>query len=72
MKISLRSKKIKNGKISLFIEFYKGHYIDKNGVNKYDRDFEYLKLYPLENPSTSDEKRNNKEIFSASKILSPC
>lgn len=70
MTISLKSKKIKNGKLSLFIEFYKGHYIDKNGVNKYDRDFEYLKLYPLENPSTSDEKRTNKEIYGlAEKIL---
>tara|TARA_R110002167_G_scaffold91462_7_gene246175 strand:- start:193 stop:1326 length:1134 start_codon:yes stop_codon:yes gene_type:complete len=71
MKISLRTKKIKNGKFSLFIEFYKGHYIDKNGINKYDRDFEYLKLYPLEYPSTTDEKRKNKEIYElAEKILS--
>ena len=70
MKISLKSKKIKNGKLSLFLEFYKGHYIDKNGVNKYDRDFEYLKLYPLENPITSDDKRKNKEIYAlADKIL---
>lgn len=71
MKINLRSKKIKNGKLSLFIEFYKGHYIDKNGVNKYDREFEYLKLYPLENPITSEEKKKNKEIYElADKILS--
>lgn len=71
MKIGLKSKKIKNGKLSLFIEFYKGHYINKNGVNKYDRDFEYLKLYPFESPNTSDEKRTNKEIYElAEKILS--
>lgn len=71
MKINLKSKKIKNGKLSLFIEFYKGHYVDNNGVNKYDRDFEYLKLYPLETPGTSDEKRKNKEIYDlAEKILS--
>ncbi len=70
MKINLKSKKIKNGKLSLFIEFYKGHHIDKNGVNKYDREFEYLKLYPLENPSTSEERRKNKEIYKlADKIL---
>lgn len=70
MKINLKSKKIKNGKLSLFIEFYKGHHIDKNGVNKYDREFEYLKLYPLENPSTSEERRKNKEIYElADKIL---
>lgn len=42
MKISLKSKRISKGRLSLFIEFYKGHYIDKNGVNKYNRDFEYL------------------------------
>lgn len=70
MKINLKSKKIKNGKLSLFIEFYKGHYIDKNGVNKYDRDFEYLKLYPEQNPTTSEEKKKNKEIYElAEKIL---
>tara|TARA_R110002051_G_scaffold325857_1_gene432303 strand:- start:28880 stop:30016 length:1137 start_codon:yes stop_codon:yes gene_type:complete len=70
MKINLKSKKIKNGKLSLFIEFYKGHHIDKNGVNKYDREFEYLKLYPLENPNTSEERRKNKEIYElADKIL---
>ncbi|WP_136465398.1 tyrosine-type recombinase/integrase [Flagellimonas onchidii] len=71
MKINLKSKKIKNGKLSLFIEYYKGHFIDKNGINKYNRDFEYLKMYPLENPSTPDEKRTNKEIYElAEKILS--
>lgn len=70
MNISLKSKKIKNGKLSLFIEFYKGHYIDKNGVNKYDRKFEYLKLYPVQNPSASEEKKKNKEIYElAEKIL---
>lgn len=71
MKINLKSKKIKNGKLSLFIEYYKGHFIDKNGINKYNRDFEYLKMYPLENPSTPDQKRKNKEIYElAEKILS--
>ena len=71
MKISLKKKKISKGRFSLFIEYYKGHYIDKNGINKYNRDFEYLKLYPLENPSTATEKRKNKEIYElAAKVLS--
>ena len=57
--------------MSLFIEYYKGYFVDKNGINKYNRDFEYLKMYPLENPSTPDEKRKNKEIYElAEKILS--
>jgi integrase len=71
MKINLKSKKLKNGKLSLFIEFYKGHYVDKNGINKYNREFEYLKLYPIESPSTHEERRSNKEIYElAEKILS--
>lgn len=70
MKVSLKKKKIKNNKFSLYIEYYKGHYIDNNGVNKYNRDFEYLKLYPLQNPKTPQEKKETKEIFSlAEQIL---
>lgn len=65
IKISLKSKKIKNVKLNQFI--------DKNGINQYNRDFDYLKMYSFESPSTPDEKRKNKEIYElAEKILSIC
>ena len=70
MKINLKSKEISKGRLSLFLEYYGGRYIDKNGVNKFNRKFEYLRLYPLTIPSTPDEKRRNKEIYElAEKIL---
>ncbi|WP_262485528.1 hypothetical protein [Croceitalea dokdonensis] len=58
-------------KLSLFIEFYDGYTIDKDGVKKHRRKFEYLKLYVHENPTTSDEKRKDKETWElAENILS--
>jgi len=61
IKISLKQKKLKYGKsTSLFLEFYNGYRIDKNGVKKHLRKFEYLKQYIFGNPENADEKRNNK------------
>ncbi|WP_437824813.1 tyrosine-type recombinase/integrase [Tenacibaculum mesophilum] len=71
MKISLKKKKLKTGKYSLFIEYYKGTIIDKNGKTKHDREFEYLKEYLIISPKTKSEKQKNKETLElAEKILS--
>lgn len=70
MKISLKQKKLKSGKFSLYLEFYKGSHIDSNGVKKHARDFEYLKLYIDQNPKTSQEKKQAKETLElANQIL---
>ena len=63
MKISLRKKKLKSGKLSLYIEYYKGSLKDKDGKEKHNRQFDYLNLYLLEDPKTADEKRSNKETL---------
>ena len=63
MKITLKSKRLKNNKLSLFIEFYNGYTIDKDGVKKHRRKFEYLKLYVSEHPESNDEKRKDKETW---------
>jgi len=63
MKINLKQKKLKNGKSSLFLEFYNGYRIDKNGVKKHLRKFEYLKQYVFDNPKNTEEKRKNKETI---------
>lgn len=63
MKINLKQKKLKNGKSSLFLEFYNGYRIDKNGVKKHLRKFEYLKQYVFDNPKNAEEKRENKETL---------
>lgn len=63
MKISLKKKKLKDGKQSLYLEFYNGSYINNEGVKKHNRTFEYLKLYILESPKTLKEKKTNKETL---------
>ncbi|WP_444647703.1 site-specific integrase [Flavobacterium columnare] len=61
MKITLKKKKINNDKLSLYIEYYKGSQLDKDGKRIHIRDFEYLKLYLHQNPKTASEKKENKE-----------
>lgn len=63
MKIKLQQKKLKNGKSSLYLEFYNGYKKDENGLISHQRTFEYLQLYLFENPQNSDEKRKNKETM---------
>lgn len=70
MKITLKEKKLADGRISLYLEFYKGSTTDVNGKRIHLRDFEYLKLYLLANPTTKKEKQENKETLAlANNIL---
>ena len=71
MKITLKQKTLKDGSISLYIEYYKGSSTDVNGKKIHLRDFEYLKLYLLSNPKDKIEKQKNKEALElAENILS--
>ncbi len=71
MEVKLRKKKLKSGKISLYLEYYKGSYLDENGKRKHNRQFEYLKIYLHPAPKTSDERADNKEAIDlAEDILS--
>ncbi len=71
MKITLKKKKLKNGKFSLYLEYYKGSQLDKDGKRIHIRDFEYLKLYLHQNPLSASEKKENKETeLLAEQILS--
>jgi|GEM_PF-1209430 len=63
MKINLKKKKLKSGKFSLYIEYYNGSSIDQNGLQKHNREFEYLKLYLYQDPSSQKEKKENKETL---------
>ncbi len=62
MNITLKKKKLKNGKFSLYLEFYKGSTLNLEGKRIHLRDFEYLKLYTHQEPKTAAEKKENKEI----------
>ena len=71
MKITLKKKKLKNDKYSLYLEYYKGSQLDKDGKRIHIRDFEYLKLYLHQIPLTAAEKKENKETeLLAEQILS--
>ncbi|WP_109438589.1 site-specific integrase [Aquimarina sp. AU119] len=61
MKVHLRKKKLKTGKLSLYIEYYKGTQTLVNGKVKHLRDYEYLQLYLISNPNSSSEKKKNRE-----------
>ncbi len=63
MKISLKKKKLKNGRLSLRLEYYEGYSIDENGKMKHNRSFENLKIYLHTNPINAKEKRENREAM---------
>lgn len=63
MKISLYKRKLADGRESIFIEYYKGSVISKDGKRKHLRDYENLQLYLHKNPKTQVEKNENKETL---------
>jgi hypothetical protein len=63
MTITLRQRKKGKGKISLYLEIYKGRETDANGKVKYLRSFEYLNLYLIDKPKTEADKHRNKEML---------
>lgn len=69
MNITLKKKKLQNGKFSLYLEYYKGSTLNLEGKRIHLRDFEYLKLYPHQDPKTTAEKKENKEIDTLSEQI---
>ncbi|WP_317134295.1 site-specific integrase [Flavobacterium agricola] len=61
MRITLKQRKLKSGKISLIIEYSKGTEISSTGKRKYIREFENLKLFLHGNPSNAKERKENKD-----------
>ncbi|MDR5590476.1 site-specific integrase [Christiangramia sp. SM2212] len=71
MKISLKKRKLKSGKISLSIEYYKGSEITTEGKRRHIRDNENLKIFLFQHPKNAVERKENKEnLVLAKKILS--
>jgi len=63
MKVTLKQKKLASGKMSLYIEYYKGSYKDENGKEKHNREFEYLNQYLIADPTTKKEKDENQQTL---------
>lgn len=71
MKITLKKKRLKTGKFSLYIEYYKGKVLLEDGKQSHRREFEYLKEYLFIEPKTASEKKQNEEtLLRAEQILS--
>ena len=70
MKVKLNQRKLKDGKLSLYLEYYLGYSKDKAGKIRHNRKKENLELYLLESPKNTKEKQSNKDIqILAEKIL---
>src|SRR6056297_3886191 len=70
MKVHLRQRKqTKSGKISLYLEFYKGTVKTEDGKTKAVRDYEYLDLYLKDNPQSKQERQTNKETLELAKSI---
>lgn len=61
MKVKLQKRKLKNGMLSLYIEYYKGYSKDKTGRIRHKREMENLDIYLFELPKNADERQRNKE-----------
>lgn len=61
MKISLNKRKLKDGRISLSVEFYRGSETNEEGKRRHLRDFENLDTYLIADPKNSKERKENKE-----------
>ncbi|MFP9114429.1 site-specific integrase [Flavobacterium sp. RHBU_3] len=70
MKISLRQRvSKKTGKVTLYLEFYKGHEKLPNGKIKHLRDYEYLDYFLYEKPKNPVEKQHNKENLKSAEAV---
>ena len=69
MNITLKQKNLADGRISLFIEYYKGSSTNVQGKRIHLRDFEYLKLYLHPEPKTPKEKKENKETMTLAESI---
>lgn len=70
MKVHLRQRQhSKKGKISLYLEVYKGTIETDEGKTKALRDYEYLDLYLIDKPQTKQERQTNKETLELAKSI---
>ncbi|MFK7901036.1 MAG: site-specific integrase, partial [Cyclobacteriaceae bacterium] len=59
MKVHLRKRnQAKKGRISLFLEFYKGKVQGADGKWKNIKEYEYLELYLVDKPKTPTERQS--------------
>lgn len=67
MKISLNKRKLKDGRTTLSIEFYRGSEILEEVKRRHLRSFENLNTYLFSEPKTPAKKKHNKEVLTFAK-----
>jgi integrase/recombinase XerD len=64
MKVHLKQRKqTKGGKVSLYLEIYKGCIKTETGKTKALRDYEYLNLYLIDKPQSVADRQSNKDTL---------
>jgi len=62
--VKLRQRKqTKRGKISLYLEIYKGHATAPDGKTRYIREYNFLKLFLIDKSRNSADRQHNKKIL---------
>jgi len=70
MEISLRQRTSKRtGRVTLYLEYYKGYTKLPNGKIKHDRDYEYLDYFLYDKPKNPAEKQHNKENLKSAEAV---
>ena len=70
MKVHLRKRKqTKNGKISLYLEYYKGTATNSDGKVKPVREYEYLDLYLVDKPKSQTDKDSNQKTLNLAESI---
>lgn len=65
----LKYKILKDGRYSIYLEYYFGDFAQDNGERKQERKKEFLSLYYNPNAKTPQEKQHNKDIIRKSKEI---
>lgn len=69
LNVRLRGKRLANGNISLFLDFYTGYSKSEEGKIKTSRKVEYLKMYLNPNPKTPDDRIKNDETLTLAQAI---
>jgi site-specific recombinase XerD len=64
LKVRLRGKRLSNGNISLYLDYYQGYTKNVDEKIKTRRKVEYLKIYISDNPKSPEERKKNEENLS--------
>lgn len=69
LNVRLRGKRLANGTISLYLDYYQGYTKNDEGKLKTQRKVEYLKVYLVDNPKNPTERKENEEHLTLAQLI---